>query len=125
MSSIPPEARDAGFIWDMLEAAKTAVKLTSGLSRDSYLRDSNLKLISERLLEIVGEAARMVSESYKAEHPEVPWRTIIAQRNVIAHNYGEINHERLWDVLKVHLPALIETLTRLVPPPPPDSDKIE
>ena len=53
----------------------------------------------ERHLEIIGEAANRVSPDFQANHPEIPWRRIIAQRHVIAHEYGEIKHELIWKVV--------------------------
>ncbi len=47
----------------------------------------------ERSVEIIGEAARRVSETFKKVHPEIPWRSIIAQRSVLTHKYGEIDQE--------------------------------
>jgi uncharacterized protein with HEPN domain len=44
----------------------------------------------ERALGIIGEAARKVSDKTKAEQPAIPWKSIIAQRNVLALEYGEI-----------------------------------
>ena len=46
------------------------------------------------------------------------WRKIIAQRHVLAHEYGEVKHESIWLVATVHIPDLIERLEPLVPPPP-------
>ena len=79
-------------------------------------------LAVERAVEIIGEAARRVSEEFRSAHPEIPWRSMIAQRNVLAHEYGEIKHERMWLLVTEHLPALIRDLEKLVPPIPPEPD---
>jgi len=41
----------------------------------------------ERAVEIIGEAARNITEYFKQVHPEIPWAGIIGQRNVLAHKY--------------------------------------
>jgi len=51
---------------------------------------------TERSVEIIGEAARHVSPEFIAAHPEIPWRQIIGQRNILAHEYGQIDHEMLF-----------------------------
>jgi uncharacterized protein with HEPN domain len=81
-------------------------------------RDRKLQLAVERALEIVGEAARRVSEAYRQAHSEVPWQAIIAQRNVLAHEYGEIKQELIWKVVTIRIPELIGLLEKLIPPPP-------
>jgi uncharacterized protein with HEPN domain len=119
---LPPEERDPAYLWDMLEAAQTLRELTAGLSVASYLADRRSQLAVERAIEIIGEAARRVSSTYQQAHPEVPWAGIIAQRNVIAHEYGEIKQERLWLVATVYVEDLIAKLRPLLPAVPPAAD---
>ena len=76
------------------------------------------QLAVERSIEILGEAARKVSQAFQAAHPEIPWSRIIAQRHVLAHEYGNIDHERIWEVATVRVPQLIVQLVPLIPPPP-------
>jgi uncharacterized protein with HEPN domain len=116
---LPLEDRDPAYLWDMLEAAQTLRELISGFSVVDYLADRKTQLAVERTIEILGEAARRVSSTLQQAHPEVPWVGIIAQRNVIAHEYGEIKQERLWVVATVHVEDLIPKLRLLVPPVPP------
>ncbi|HYX31183.1 MAG TPA: HepT-like ribonuclease domain-containing protein [Pyrinomonadaceae bacterium] len=50
----------------------------------------------ERRLEILGEAAGKISDSFQSSHPEIPWKEIKGIRLVLAHRYGDINlHETL------------------------------
>jgi uncharacterized protein with HEPN domain len=86
-----PEERDAAYLWDMLQAA-------------------------EEVRDMVGEAARRVSAAFMDAHPEVPWRLIIGQRNILAHGYGHIDHELLFRTVIDDLPGLIGQLQALLPP---------
>jgi uncharacterized protein with HEPN domain len=58
----------------------------------------------ERHIEIIGEAAARVSRAFRAAHPDIPWRRIIAQRNILAHEYGEIDDALVWRVAIARLP---------------------
>jgi uncharacterized protein with HEPN domain len=113
-----PEQQDMAFIWDMLEAARDAVMMTKGMNYEQYLADRRTQLAVEREVEIVGEAARRVSEHFQSAHPKIPWQKIVAQRHVLAHEYGDIQQDRMWRVAAIHLPELIEMLAPLLPPPP-------
>jgi uncharacterized protein with HEPN domain len=93
-----PDERDAGYMWDMLDSARTIHDFVTGISSHQYLQDKKLQLAVERGIEIIGEAARHVSETFRQAHLEVPWQGIIAQRNVLAHEYGEIKQDRIWKV---------------------------
>jgi uncharacterized protein with HEPN domain len=118
-----PEERDAAYLWDMLDAARTVRDFSTDADLQHYLKDRKLQLAVERAVEIIGEAARRVSEDYQGKHPEIPWRSIIALRNVLAHEYGEIQQERMWRVVSQRIPELITLLERLdLPSSPSDPE---
>ncbi|MBN2272058.1 MAG: DUF86 domain-containing protein [Sedimentisphaerales bacterium] len=109
-----PDQRDAAHLWDMLDAARTVEELISGQDFAQYSNDRRTQLAVERSLEIIGEAAGRVSTSFRNAHPEIPWRQIIGQRNVLIHEYGEIKQERIWKVVRENVPQLIELLRQFV-----------
>ena len=109
-----PEEKDIAYLWDMLKSAQEIVQFTSGLTIEEYLKDRKLQLAIERSIEIIGEAANRISPGFQDNHPEVPWRKIIAQRNVIAHEYGEIKQERIWTVVTLNIPGLIDKLEPMI-----------
>ena len=94
-----PDSRDMSSFWDMLTAAKDIRDFTSDVRYDQYLKDRKLQLAVERSIEIIGEAARRVSQSLREAHPEIPWQSIIALRNVLAHEYAEVKQEAIWLVI--------------------------
>jgi uncharacterized protein with HEPN domain len=47
---------------------------------------------------------------------ELPWREIIGLRNVLAHDYAEVNLDRLWAIIEVEVPRMIRVVEPLVPP---------
>ena len=110
--------KDAGYLWDMLDSAKTINNFVTDVSFSQYMQDRQLQLAVERALEIIGEAARRVSNVFQDEHSDIPWQNIIAQRNVLAHEYGEIKQELIWKVATARIPELIAALEPLVPPLP-------
>lgn len=115
---MPSEKNDSAFLWDMLDAAQTIIEFASGVRYDQYLKDRKLQMAVERGVEIIGEAARNISGPFKEAHPEIPWRLIVAQRNILAHEYGEIKQDRMWSLITKHLPELVLILEPLVPTPP-------
>jgi uncharacterized protein with HEPN domain len=110
--------RDAVHLWDMLKAAQGVISSLQGLTLTEYAEDENLRLATERRIEIIGEAARRVSTSFKEAHPEIPWRRIIDQRNVLVHAYDEIVDDRIWRLTGTEIPLLVEQLGAVVPPLP-------
>ena len=109
-----PEQRDAACLWDMLDAARTVRQICADLDWNRYAADRKTQLAIERLLEIIGEAAGRVSPAFRDTHPEIPWRQIIGQRNILVHEYGEIKQERIWKVVAEDVPILIQQLESFV-----------
>lgn len=105
----------------MLDAARSIKDIAVGISLDQYQQNRVVQLAVERLLQVLGEAARRVSDIFKHTHPEIPWQSIIGQRHVLVHEYGAIIHIRIWKVVTTHIPPLIEKLEPLIPPLPPET----
>ena len=108
------DARDAGYLWDMLEAARETSLLLHGYTLEMLLADAKTRRALERTLEVLGEAANRVSEPMREAQPRIPWAKIIGQRNVIAHGYAVIDHSRLFRTVTQDLPGLITDLKRIV-----------
>lgn len=113
-----PEEKDPAFIWDMLEYAREAARLVDGVSWADCDSRRELQLAIERCLELVGEAARRVSEATRTAHPEIEWAKIVGLRNVLAHDYGEIVQGRLFEIATELVPELVGNLEAMLPPPP-------
>jgi uncharacterized protein with HEPN domain len=113
-----PEKANAAYLWDMLDAARAIREFVAGKRLHDYLQNRMLRGAVERHVEIIGEAANKVSAEFRTSHPEIPWRKVIDQRNVLVHEYGEIKHELLWRVATERISELIPLLEAVVPPEP-------
>jgi uncharacterized protein with HEPN domain len=67
-----PDQRDAAYLWDMLDAAREAVRFVHGLALADYSENRLVKLAVERAVQIIGEAANRVSVHFCEAHPEIP-----------------------------------------------------
>ncbi len=99
----------------MRDAARTARDLVAGMSLETFLEDRRTQLAVERALELVGEAARRVSAGLRDAHPELPWRSIVGLRNVLVHDYGEIDAARVFAVAVRDIPPPLAALEPLLP----------
>ena len=112
---MPLKEREKAYLWDMLDAAQAVEEFVRGKNFEEYLSNRMLRGAVERHVEIIGEAANRFSETTMKEHPEIPWRGIIGQRNVLAHEYDEILHEAIWAIATKRLPELIAALKEMLP----------
>jgi uncharacterized protein with HEPN domain len=105
-----PEERDLAFLWDMREACREVCDFLAGRSLEEVQNTMLLRRAVERSLEIVGEAARHVSEEFMSRHAEIPWKSIIGLRNLLAHEYGETRVDRLYFTATEKVPELLRHL---------------
>ncbi|HBH29991.1 MAG: DUF86 domain-containing protein [Desulfofustis sp. PB-SRB1] len=96
----------------MVEAATLAISYLDHVDKSALLADVQLQDAVIRRLEIIGEAARRISEQTRTEYETIPWQEIIGMRNHIVHVYDGIDMEIVWHTVKNDLPALLQTLTR-------------
>ena len=101
-------------LWDMRNFGREAHDLVRRVSFEKLEGNSMRKLALERALELLGEAARRVSPGFQAKHAQIDWRALVGQRNVMAHDYGKINHRRLYDSAREKVPLLLAELNRML-----------
>lgn len=105
---------DAAYLRDMLDAGERIERFIYSKSVEDYRSDELLRAAVERQIEIIGEAARHLSESFRNDHAEIPWRPIIAQRNILTHEYGDVEDDLIWRVASIHVPALMQQIRPLL-----------
>jgi uncharacterized protein with HEPN domain len=103
---------DLVYLWDIREYARRAFEMTRDVSEPDFIADIVLRLAVERAIELIGEAARRISLERRAAMPDVPWREIVGQRNILAHEYGAIDPSRLWHTATKDTGPLIVAINR-------------
>lgn len=106
--------RERNYLLDMLNAAKLAQDFVANVSWDDFQLDLMRQAAVTRQLEIIGEAARRISENSQAEIPEIPWHQIIGMRNRIAHEYDRLTLDRLWNTIHIALLPMITLLEKVI-----------
>jgi uncharacterized protein with HEPN domain len=106
----PPE--DDVLLRDMLDHARKAVAASKGRARADLDRDEVLAAAFERFIEVIGEAANKISDATQLELASIPWREIVGMRNRLVHGYASVDHDVVWDVATMDLPALVVQLEK-------------
>jgi uncharacterized protein with HEPN domain len=108
------ERDDSVYVNDMLDSITAIKGFISGLDYPAFLGDRKTYSATVRELEVIGEASGKISDTLKAQHPDIDWRTIKDFRNVLAHEYFNINSEILWDIVQNKLEPLRNQIAILV-----------
>lgn len=106
--------RDRVYILDILQSAEIALSYTKGLTKDEFLQNIQCQDAVIRRLEIMGEGARRISPGTRAAHPQIPWKEMIGIRNLIIHEYDDVDMFIVWETIQQNLPDLIVQLKSLL-----------
>lgn len=108
--------KDESRLLDILLACREARQFVADVSREEFQTDTVLQRALCMSLEIIGEAARTVSDECKAAHPEIPWRDIVGLRHRIVHEYFRLDLDIIWQIVQRDISPLIRQIEPLIPP---------
>jgi uncharacterized protein with HEPN domain len=114
--------RDPAHLLDMLNEARLVQQFAQGMDRDALDQDTLRQYAIVHSIMIIGEAARRVSQEFRDEHPEIPWKNIVGMRSQIIHDYDQVSLDIVWRVIQTSIPDLISLIEPLVPPDPDSED---
>jgi uncharacterized protein with HEPN domain len=107
---------DAALVLDILLAARKIQRYTAGMDEDTFGENDLVQSAVIREFQVIGEAARLISDTMRHTHPEVPWHSIAGMRNRLIHEYFDIRLDVVWDTIQDNLAPLIAQLETIVPP---------
>lgn len=99
-------ARDKGRLEDILEYSRNVTALIEGQSYEAFVNSKSIYYSVMKNVEIVGEAAYMLSKAFKKNHPATPWKTVQGMRHVLVHDYAHVVSETLYDTAVNGIPEL-------------------
>lgn len=74
------------------------------------MSESVFRRAAERLLEIIGEAANVIGDDTRAQHPEVAWTDVTRLRVVLPHRYHRVDADQVRVIARDEIPALVAAL---------------
>ncbi len=102
------------YIEDILTSIKKIKRYTAGMSFRDFIRDEKTIDAVLRNLEIIGEAAKNVSEEIRQKCPQIPWKEIAGMRSRLIHAYFGVDLEIVWQTIVSDLPKLESELFKVM-----------
>jgi len=96
------------YLQDIAQSCEKILRFTAGLTQSELIQDEKVYDAVVRNLEIVGEAAKHISEDLRKQLPDIEWRKIAGMRDMLAHTYFGIDDDILWDVVQNKVIQLAE-----------------
>jgi len=105
---------DTVYLHHILDAIGLIEEYTRGMSENEFLANSMAHDAVVRQIEIIGEAARNISDEFQEKHPKLPWAKMVGIRNKIIHEYFNINFAIVWDTVNDDLPLLKKSIKKIL-----------
>ena len=96
----------------IIECIERIKRYSQGCSLEELIADDMRYYAIVKNLEIIGEAANMLTQDFCDAHPETQWKMIIKMRNYIVHEYFNIDNDVVWEVINKDLPELETQVTK-------------
>ena len=102
--------RDRTYLLDILEAAKLAISYVENKDEEAFLADIQCQDAVIRRFEIIGEAARRISDEFRLAHPQLPWTEMIGMRNLLIHEYADVDLHIVRRTVIRELPTIVDKI---------------
>jgi uncharacterized protein with HEPN domain len=106
--------RDIGYLSDILDSAKLAVNYLEKISYEEFVQDTAIQDAVIRRIEIIGEASNRVSNASRNKYDYLPWVEMKGMRNLLIHEYDELDLKEVWNTVKNDLPPLIKQIEKIL-----------
>ncbi|MBC7815053.1 MAG: DUF86 domain-containing protein [Burkholderiales bacterium] len=105
---------DKTYIVDIYRAARRIQDFTAGLTEEAFGKSELHQSAVIREFQVIGEAARVISQATKAAYPAIEWTRMIGLRHILVHEYFHIEYDILWKTVKNDLEPLIAQIEPLI-----------
>jgi len=98
----------------MIEAIDNILEFVEGMSFEAYKSNKILRFAVIKNLEIIGEAAYLLTKDFKQQHNSVQWNDMIGMRHILVHGYYQIRDEIIWATIETELVPLKTEIHKLL-----------
>lgn len=104
--------RDKGRLEDIIEHSDNVTRFIRGYTYDTFVADKRTYYSVMKNVEVVGEAAYMLSKAFQKAHPATPWKIVQGMRHVLVHDYAGIDTKELFNTAVNGIPELREQVEK-------------
>ena len=105
-------SRDNLYLQDILDSARLIQSHLEGHTLATFKADIKTQDAVIRRFEIIGEAAGHLSPEAQKALPEVPWKLVRGMRNILIHDYDDVDLDEVWDTSQHDLAGVIQAVER-------------
>jgi uncharacterized protein with HEPN domain len=109
-------SHDREALIDIVEAIKLILRYVEAVDFDILAANIEKQDVILRRITIISEATKRLFKDFREQHPTIPWKEIAGMRDVITHDYDEVDLDEVWTVINENLPQLLADIEPLTLP---------
>ena len=98
--------RNIQYLKHILDCIKDVEAFVEGHTEKTFVSDKKTFNASIRMFEVIGEATKRISTDFKNKNDHIEWRKIAGLRDVLIHDYEDVDLDAVWQIIKTNLPQL-------------------
>jgi uncharacterized protein with HEPN domain len=104
---------NAVYLNHIKESINKILLYTKNFDEDAFNDNQIVQDAVIRQFEIIGEAAKRITKDYRDNHPKIPWQDMIGMRDILIHDYLNVDLGIVWKTIKVDVPKLKKLISSL------------
>ncbi|MGL5083917.1 MAG: HepT-like ribonuclease domain-containing protein [Microcoleaceae cyanobacterium] len=109
--------RDKQALMDISTAIQQTLLYAQDINRNNLQEDDEKQAAILYRLIVIGEATKRLSNEFREQHPTIPWRQMAGLRDVVIHDYDELDFDILWNVIHINLPDILPEIQSILEKP--------
>ena len=106
--------RDIQLLKKILSECEDIIRYTNEITREEFLKNDIYQKATAMSILNIGEHANVLTRDIWTKHKDIQWRKIVDLRNIVAHGYGELRMELVWNLAQKEIPILIIQIKNLL-----------
>ena len=92
------------YINDIVQSMNLIEDYITDLTYEKFEESFSTQDAVIRRLQIIGEATSKLTMDFRAKNPGIPWKKIVGLRNIVVHDYSDIDLKTIWEIINEDLP---------------------
>ena len=102
------------FVKDIIEAMDKIEEFIGDITFEAFKTDDKTSSAVLRKLEIIGEAAKHISDNIRIKYPQIPWKEMAGMRDKLIHSYSKVDYKLVWMTIKERIPKVKPLIKEII-----------